>query len=97
MEASKKQAATSTSRILLLFVIFGIATMALMGEPLEDSSWWFEQFIASKAIAAVGFIIFWRLYARWSKTDKWIKAYNDSCDKALEAKNPMHRGKEDDL
>lgn len=96
MEANKKQAAISTGRTLLLFVIFGIATIALMAEPYDNSNWWMEQFFASKVIAAAGFMVFWRLYARWSKTDKWIKAYNESCDKALEAENPLYIGKEED-
>ena len=95
MGASKKrQAMTSVGRVLLLSVIFGIATMALMGEPHEDSNRWFEEFIASKAIAAVGFVAFWMLYARWCKTDKWLKAYNKRCNEALEAANRTYVGKE---
>lgn len=91
MEASKpKQATISAGRILLLFVIFGIALGALMADPLDESRWWFEQFLISKAIAAAGFYVFWKLYNRWSKTDKWLKTYNDSCDKALEAPNPCY-------
>lgn len=91
MEANKtKQATISAGRILLRFVIFGIALLGLMAEPLDDSRWWFEQFFISKAVAAAGFFAFWKLYSHWSKTDKWLKAYNDSCDKALEAPNPCH-------
>lgn len=91
MEASKtKQVANSAGRALLLFVIFGIALLGLMVEPLDNSRWWFEQFFISKAIAAAGFFAFWKLYNYWSKTDKWLKAYNDSCDKALEAPNPCY-------
>lgn len=91
METNKtKQATISAARILLLCAIFGIALLGLMAEPLDDSRWWFEQFFISKAIAATGFLAFWKLYNRWSKTDKWLKAYNDSCDKALEAPNPCY-------
>lgn len=97
MEASKtKQATISAGRILLLCAIFGIALIGLMAEPYEDSNWWFMQFFASKAIAAAGFLAFWKLYNRWSKTDKWIKAYDESCNKALEAPNPLYIGEEDD-
>lgn len=91
METNKtKQATISAGRILLLFVIFVIAIGALIAEPLDDSRWWLEQFFISKAIAAAGFFTFWKLYNRWSKTDKWLKAYNESCDKALEAPNPCY-------
>ena len=89
MEASKtKQATISACLILLLCAIFGIALICLMAEPFDDSRWWFEQLFISKAIAAAGFFAFWKLYNRWSKTDKWMKAYNKWCNKALEAPNP---------
>lgn len=89
MEANKtKQATISAGRILLLCAIFGISLIGIMAEPLDDSLWWIEEFIISKGIAAAGFFTFWKLYNRWSKTDKWLKAYNDRSDKALEAPNP---------
>ena len=89
MEASKtKQTTISTGRALLLFVIFGIALGALMAEPLDNSRWWFEQFFISNTIAAAGFLAFWKLHNRWDKTDKWLKTYNTSCDKELEAPTP---------
>lgn len=97
METNKtKQATISAGRILLLCAIFGTALGALIAEPLSDNRWWIEQFFISKAIAAAGFLAFWKLYSRWSKTDKWLKAYNDSCDKALEAPNPCCIEREED-
>lgn len=96
MGANKtKQTAISAGHILLLFVTFGIGLGALMAEPLEDSRWWFALFLISKTIAAAGFFAFWKLYSRWSKTDKWLKAYNDNCDKALEASNPYCIGRKE--
>lgn len=97
METNKtKQATISAARILLLCAIFGMALLGLMAEPLDDSRWWFEQFFISKAIAAAGFFAFWKFYNRWSKTDKWLKAYNDSYDKGLEAPNPCYIEREED-
>lgn len=98
MKASKKiiEAAKSIGRITALIAIFGIDFIGLMAEPYEDSNWWFEQFFVSKAIAAAGFFAFWKLYQRWSKSDRWLKAYNECCDKALEAPNPLYIGEEDD-
>ena len=96
MEANKTiEIAKSVGRSTALVAIFGIALIGLMAEPYEDSNWWFEQFFAIKAIAAAGFIAFWILYKRWSKTDKWLKAYAERCDKALEAPNPLYIGEEE--
>lgn len=98
MEANKTtEAAISAGRSLLLFAIFVIAIGALLAEPLDDSHWWFEQFFISKVIAAAGFLTFRKLYNRWSKTDKWLKAYNDSCDKAPETPNPYATGSSREL
>lgn len=88
------QPIVSASRIAILLVIFGIAFCGLMAEPLDDSNYWLEEIYASKALAVVGFYCYWKLYRRWSKTDKWIKAYDESCDEALDAPNPMYLGKE---
>lgn len=98
MRASKKRnnAAKSICRIAALGAIFGIALIGLMTEPNEDSNWWFEQFFASKAIAVAGFLAFWKLYNRWSKSDKWLRAYNAACNKVLEARSPCYLGEEDD-
>lgn len=97
MKANKaEQAAKSAIRIAALLVVFGIALVALMGNPLDNDSWWLEKFFVGKTIAAGGFYIYFRLYNRWSKTDKWIKAYDKSCEKALEAPNPLYIGKEDE-
>lgn len=93
MEASKiKQATISTGRALLLLVIFGIALGALLAAQPDNSRWWLGFLI----IAVAGFFAFWKLYARWCKTDKWLKAYNDSCEKVLEAPNPYYIGKEEE-
>ena len=89
MKTEKHNPAKSAMRLLTLFGLFSIALIALMGEPDVKSQWWWEQFIISKAIAAAGFYAFGKLYNRWSKTDKWLIAYNKSCDEALEAENPM--------
>ena len=70
----------SIGRLLILFAVFVIALAALMTEPLDDSPKWAEIFYASKAIALVGFVVFGKFYTRWSKTDKWFKAYNDRCE-----------------
>lgn len=97
MEANKaKQATISAGRILLLCAILGIALIGFMTNPLDDSRWWFEIFFISKAIAAIGLFAFWKLYNRWSKTDKWLKVYNNSCNKALEATNPCYSEDEED-
>lgn len=97
METNKtKQATISAGRILLLCAIFGAALMGLMAEPAEDSRWWLELMLASKAAAAAGFAAFWRLYSRWSKTDKWIKAYDEDCEKALDTPNPCYTGREEE-
>lgn len=89
MKNEKHNLAKSALRVLILFGLFSVAFIALMGEPDEKSQWWWEQFIISKTIAAAGFYAFAKLYSRWSKTDKWLIAYNKSCDEALEAENPM--------
>lgn len=89
-----QQPIASASRIALLLVIFSVALCGLMAEPFEDSNYWMEEFFISKALAAVGFFCYWKLYNRWRKTDKWIKAYDDSCNKALDNPNPMYIGKE---
>lgn len=97
MEANKTiEIAKSVGRSTALVAIFGIALVGLMAEPYEDSNWWIEQFFAIKAIAAAGFLAFWKLYKRWSKTDKWLKTFDENCDKALEAPNPLYIGEEDD-
>lgn len=88
MKTAKHNPVKSTLRIAALFVIFSVALIALMGEPNGNSAWRWEQFIISKAIAAACFYAFWKLYRRWSKTDKWLMAYNKSCDEVLEAENP---------
>lgn len=86
-----KQTAVSAWRALLLFAIFGVAFIGLMAEPLDTSDRWLTQLLISKAIAVAGFAAFGKLYGRWCRTDKWLKAYNDSCDKALEARNHLYR------
>lgn len=94
MEANKTiEIAKSAGRSTALVSIFGIALIGLMAEPYEDSNWWL--FFAIKAIAAAGFLAFWKLYKRWSKTDKWLQAYDESCNKALEAPNPLYTGEEE--
>lgn len=86
-----KQTAVSVWRALLLFAIFGVAFIGLMAEPLDTSDRWLTQLLISKAIAVAGFAAFGKLYGRWCRTDKWLKAYNDSCDKAIEARNHLYR------
>lgn len=83
-------------RIAVLFGIFGIALIGLVAVPDDDSAWWMEQFFISKGIAAAAFYAFYKLDSRWSKTDRWLKAYNESCDKALETPNPLYIGKDED-
>lgn len=84
----------SAIRITTLIVLFSVGFVSLFAEPLDDSPWWFEQFIISKTIAAGAFYAFYRLYDRWKKSDKWLRKYDKACDEATEAPNPLYIGKE---
>lgn len=97
MKSNKiKQIALSTLRSLALLIVSGAAFIFLFGMPDDDSKWWMEIFIASKVASAIAFYITAKLYKRWSKTDKWIKAYDEYCNKGLDTPNPLYIGKEGD-
>lgn len=90
-----RQAIISTARIAAILAIGTIALLGLMAEPFDNDPWWWEKFFFSKGIALVGFSAAANLYKRWSKTDKWFIAYEESCKKVCEQPNPLYIDDED--
>lgn len=81
----------STMRVAVLFTIFGLGFIGIVAVDNIFFPTKIEWIILSKIF---GILIFWcgvTLYKRWSKTDKWIKAYEERCRKTDEAPNPMRQ------
>ena len=91
-----QEATRSGNRILLIFAAATVGTLGLMAVPFDADPRWFEKLILSKAIAAAGWYVAWRLYSCGRKTDKWLAAYDKSCDGAMKNSNPLYIGKEDE-
>lgn len=88
--------AISIFRISVLLVLSVVALIGIFSEPLDDSATWFADFFLSKGIGALAIYAIYKLYPRWSKTDKWIAAYHDSCCKALDTPNPRNKERKEE-
>lgn len=86
---------TSIIRTSILIALAIAALIGILSTPLDDSATWFADLILAKAFGAGAAYAVYKLYTRWSKTDKWIAAYHDSCCKALDAPNTTYIGKEE--
>lgn len=95
-KTTTKEAVKSIIRITLIVAAASVGTLGLMAVPYDDSPTWFTDFFLSKAIAAAGWYAAWLLYAKWSKVDKWLEAYDKSCEEALNAPNPLYIDEEDE-
>ena len=71
-------------RISVLIVLSVVAFIGIFSELLDDSATWFADFFLSKGIGALAIYAIYKLYPRWSKTDKWIAAYDKWSEKGLE-------------
>lgn len=88
--------ATNIAQIAALMAIAAVAFLGLMADPTDDNPMWFLTFIATKAIAVAEAYAVYKLEARWRPGNKWLTAYDKSCNEALEAPNPMYIGEEDE-
>ena len=84
-----------TARVALFLMIGVIAFCGMIAEPRDESQHWIEEFYATKAIAAAGFAILWKLSSRRSKSGKRLQAIDAACDK-YEVVKPCHIGEEAD-
>lgn len=76
----------SILRILILITLSAVAVFLIFSEPSEkDLTKWIVALFFSKSLGAVLAFAVGYLYKTWSKTDKWISAYEKSCTDALEA------------
>lgn len=66
----------SLIRVLLLLSLFTVGFLCLFAIPVDDSETWYSDLILSKGVAAVCFWSFGKLYERWKKTDRWVRAYD---------------------
>ncbi len=81
--------AISLYRIAVLFVLGMVGFIFLFGEEVdEDTVAFVYRFIIDNAIAAGALLVMAWLYKKWSKVDPWLKAYEKSCDEALDAPIP---------
>lgn len=78
----------SIVRIAILLALFGFGVLFLLGEENKDCS--FFQIIIDKALALAALWYAGRLYKRWAKSDKWIRAYDKKCDEVMDAPNPCY-------
>lgn len=84
-----KTSITSVMRMAILLAIFGIGFLGIVSAPADNDPAWMETLLISKAIGAFAFALGFKLFDRWSKNDKWIKAIDEENRKADEAPNPM--------
>ena len=89
-----KEAAISIMRIALIVAAATVGTLGLMAIPNDDSPTWLTDLYLSKAIAAAGWYVAWLLNAKWSKVDKWIGAFNEDDEKALNTPVQLYIDKE---
>lgn len=82
----------SILRISVLIVLSTVAALCIFSEPLEDSTTWFSDFFFTKSLGFGAAYAVGKLYKRWSKTDKAVKAYDKWCEKNTDAPNPMYIG-----
>lgn len=74
----------SIARIAALVALALVGFLCLFSEPEENLSdgQWMWTLLWTKALAAASIYGAVQLYKRWSKTDKWIKAYEKYCEEA---------------
>ncbi len=66
----------SIVRILVLIAIGAIGFYFFFGQELDEKlGYWYLHVFADKAIAVVAFLLFVRLYKKWTTTDPWLIAY----------------------
>ena len=94
-KTTAKEAAKSIVRITMIVAAAAVGTFGLMATLYDDSPRLITD-LCYLALAAGGWGIARLLYAKWSKIDKWLAAYDRSCDEALDATNPIYIDEEDD-
>lgn len=82
----------SIIRIVILLALSTFAVLFLLGE--EDANCSLFQILIDKGLALAAFWYVGRLYKRWAKCDKWIRAYDKWCDDVKESPNPCYLGKD---
>lgn len=76
---------TSIIRIAILLSLSMVCFLGILSEPeAEDLGIWTLGFLLSKGIGFLAGYATYRLYMVWSKTDKWIAAYDVWSVKGLE-------------
>lgn len=63
-------------RIAILITFFAVGMLGIFSMPMDDSQTWYSDLFFSKILGAASSWIFAKLYERWKKSDKWIKAYD---------------------
>ena len=66
----------SLIRIAILLALFSAGLLGMLSIPMDASPRWYSDLILSKAIGCLSLLAFAKLYARWRKTDRWIRAYD---------------------
>lgn len=74
--------AISIIRIAVLLAL-GILAIALFfgSESADNTAQWLLSFIFDKGLAVLAVYAFLRLYRRWSKTDHWLRRYEEHCQR----------------
>ena len=81
----------STIRISILIALSLVAVVGIFSEPTAEADGaWFLDFFLSKGIGTAACYGVYKLYTKWSKTDKWLKAYDKMCSEVCDAPSPMH-------
>ncbi len=75
----------SLARCATILALCSVAFVSLVAEPIDSAPYWFTIFFGSKVVAVASGYALFRLYSRWSKTDKWVRALLESSDKSRNA------------
>lgn len=74
--------AISIIRITILLALGTFALAFLFGsESSDNTAQWLLSLIIDKGLAAAAIFTLIRLYRRWSKTDPWLRAYENHCQR----------------
>ncbi len=76
--------AKSLTRITALVALMTLGIVCMMAEDNGNGGDALMREVLSKVVAIAALWAGFRLYTRWAATDKWLKAYQQWCDKALE-------------
>lgn len=74
----------SIIRISILIALSLIAFIGIFSEPFGNSTTWVTALILSKVFGALAAYATYNLYSKWSKSDKWLAAYDKWCGKGIE-------------